>query len=103
VLGRSGELETLMESTGTPLGLFQEYKAKTSPIPLNADSVIVFLTDGASEAISPGGEQLGLERVIEYAVSRPARTIATIGGALAVQFAQTKLGSPDRSLVRRTG
>ena len=66
MLGRSGEVETMLGSTGIPVGLFQEYVGETKLIPFKTGSVVVLLTDGATESSNPGGEQLGLESIIEF-------------------------------------
>jgi PAS domain S-box-containing protein len=65
VLGPTGEIEHVMDSTGVPLGLFQEYAIENRTLRLNPGSLVVLLTDGATEAGDPDGAQLGLAGVIE--------------------------------------
>jgi len=91
VLGRSGEVEALIESTGIPLGLIPNYEIETKLIRLNADSVVVLLTDGASEASDPAGEQLGLERLIEYARAHRTEPAQQLADGLC-QYARTFTG-----------
>ena len=66
VLKQSGEVGTVLESTGRPLGLFAESSYQTSAeIQLEKGDLMAFFTDGVTEATSPGEEEFGTGRVLE--------------------------------------
>jgi len=79
VLNCSGEIEALMDSTGLPLGMFEDCRVETKSIRLTAGRIVVLLTDGVSEASDPAGEQLGLQGIAEYVRAHrtePAQNLA---------------------------
>lgn len=65
VLDASGNLESMLESTGVPLGMFEGRRFGTTSLAVKPGQVIVLLTDGATEAGQPN--DFGIDRVIAYA------------------------------------
>jgi sigma-B regulation protein RsbU (phosphoserine phosphatase) len=77
ILSRSGEVQTIMESTGIPLGLLTGHRIGAKLAPLQPGQVIILVTDGITEAGEP--EEFGAERVIAYVRehrAEPAQQIA---------------------------
>ena len=70
----------MLDSTGPPLGLFPVSKFSLhQPMSLDPGEIVVFLTDGVTEATTPDGHQFGTQRVLDKirALSHdPASTIA---------------------------
>lgn len=80
VIGRSGDVTSVLHSTGLPLGLFPESSYGASQaLSLQPGDIIVLLTDGITEAEDPYGEAFGITRVIQVVSGcrqEPAREIA---------------------------
>lgn len=80
LLDSSGELASVMEATGPPLGFFGDYKFPSSDvIPLDPGKIVLLLTDGMTESTAPDNLEFGAKRAIEYVRSHqhePARQIA---------------------------
>jgi serine phosphatase RsbU (regulator of sigma subunit) len=65
VLDESGEILTSMDSTTQPLALLPTIDPKEiGPIALRRGQLILLMTDGLLEALSPSGEEFGLDRVL---------------------------------------
>src|SRR5262249_27975038 len=66
VLDTKGEVRHLLKRTGLPLGIRPDtnYRAGT-PIKLEVGDLILLLTDGIEEAVSPKDELFGMERAID--------------------------------------
>ncbi len=79
LLGRSGEVASVMEPTGPPLGFFRDSEFSSSDvIPLHPEELLLLLTDGITESSAPDNTEFGAERAIKYACSHrhePARQI----------------------------
>jgi len=79
LLKSSGETKQVLESTGIPLGIIEDYSyAKSDPITLCADDMIVFLTDGITEAHAVNKSEFGFARTLDIIRSfryAPAREI----------------------------
>lgn len=60
----SGELKLQLPSTGPPLGWFPEAEYPCLNLDTAAGDVLLLLTDGIEEAMSPSGEQFGRERLL---------------------------------------
>jgi phosphoserine phosphatase RsbU/P len=58
-----GALRRIDAATSPPLGLFESVVFTEASLPLAPGDSLVLSTDGVHEATSPGGQQLGLERV----------------------------------------
>ena len=61
----SGDTVAPIELPGVPLGTFFGVSYDEITLPIAADDVFVFFSDGASEAMNPNGEEFGSERLIE--------------------------------------
>jgi sigma-B regulation protein RsbU (phosphoserine phosphatase) len=68
-LVRNGEVREIL-LTGNPLGALGESYGQTQ-IRLQADDVVVWLSDGLIEALDPSGEPFGYDR-IRQALNAPA-------------------------------
>lgn len=66
ILNASGDVQYMLESTGTPLGLFSTYRVGTRLIPLKPGQVLVLLTDGVTEEAGNADHRLGAKRIIKY-------------------------------------
>jgi PAS domain S-box-containing protein len=65
VLDRQGQTRAVLASTGCPLGIDSANEFPTGPTTTLEPGDLVFLfTDGIDEAVSPDGEQFGLERTL---------------------------------------
>jgi sigma-B regulation protein RsbU (phosphoserine phosphatase) len=54
-----------VERGGLPLGLFKDTRYYEYYLPIDAGQVLVLYTDGATEALSPGGEEYGRSRLVD--------------------------------------
>lgn len=65
VLNAAGELKYLLKRTGGPLGIQPDAQyAGSAPIQLAAGDVVLLLTDGVDESMSPSGEFFGTDRIL---------------------------------------
>ena len=64
LLRRDGTLEKL-HSTGTVLGLFEEWDSPTEECQLHPGDTLVLYTDGVTESFNTAEEEFGEERLIE--------------------------------------
>jgi PAS domain S-box-containing protein len=62
----SGEVDCVLESSGPPLGLFEDSQYVTSEVRLKPQQVLVLLTDGVTEMIASEEVQFGNDRVLDY-------------------------------------
>jgi phosphoserine phosphatase RsbU/P len=66
ILNRDGEPRAILKRTGPPLGLRGEAEYPCTPeVPLEAGEMILLLTDGFEEALSPADELFGMQRVLQ--------------------------------------
>lgn len=66
VLGSDGEVKSKLHSTGLPLGLDPGAEFQTPPaVRLEPGDLVLLLTDGLMEAMSPEGELFGIDRVLD--------------------------------------
>jgi len=69
----------LLKRIGIPLGIQPEARYSVGPeIALASGDLALFLTDGIEEAMSPGNEFFGVQRILEVVRThreRPAREI----------------------------
>ncbi len=96
---RRGEVEEIA-LPGTPLGRLGRNYGKGS-YPLEPDDLVVWLSDGFIEALSPGGEPFGYERLVA-ALSGPAASAVAVRHRLlaAVEaHAREVPADDDRTLV----
>ncbi len=78
--GGLGELmeATTSDATGLPLGVIPGYEYEALTISLELGDTITVYTDGVTDAMSPGGEIFGYDRVDQYLspdASHPAESI----------------------------
>ena len=91
VLGTSGEVEAVLESTGMPLGLFPDLRITATTMRVTPRATVLLLTDGVTEMPRPDGSELGTERVLEFVRAQRDRDARqTVEGLClaARQFAQ---------------
>lgn len=68
VFSADGEVKAKLPSTGLPLGLDPQAEYPTPPaVRLDPGDLLLLLTDGVMEAISPAGELFGIARVLDAA------------------------------------
>ena len=63
-----------LASTATVMGMFPEWSCQVSELQLNSGDVCLIYTDGLTEAMSPGGDEFGEDRLCE--TLRQNRTLA---------------------------
>jgi len=62
VLGADGGVKAVLESTGTPLGLYPDcHVSTTRSVPLADGDAVILLTDGITESQAPDGSFLGAD------------------------------------------
>lgn len=61
----NGDVEWL-QSTGTVLGLFQEWDSPIMECQLSAGDLLALYTDGVTESLDESGEEFGEQRLLEY-------------------------------------
>jgi PAS domain S-box-containing protein len=66
VMNASGSIDAVLESSGPPLGIFDDPGFVASTILLKPQQVVVLLTDGASEMTTSEDVQFGSDGVLEY-------------------------------------
>ena len=92
LLGASGEIKNQLKRTGFPLGIKPDVAyPRGSATSLSADDILLLLTDGIEEAMSPEETIFGAERILEVVRAnrdRSAREIADALYAAVRQFAQ---------------
>jgi PAS domain S-box-containing protein len=65
LLDGSGKVVHRMKSTGIPLGIMQEAIYHTSnPLEMEEKNILALLTDGITEAHTPGGAEFGMARAL---------------------------------------
>lgn len=62
-----------VERGGLPLGLFKDTRYYEYYLPIDAGQILVLYTDGATEALSPDGQEYGRKRLVD--VVRDCRTL----------------------------
>jgi len=94
VLAPAAGTARLLSATGPPIGLTTETQFREEIVTLAAGDRLVAFTDGLSEAISPDGSELGVDRVLETVAayrSRPVRECVEALGELGLSWSG---GSP---------
>jgi sigma-B regulation protein RsbU (phosphoserine phosphatase) len=61
-----GNVDGMLESSGPPLGLFEDASFVTSELPLTPQQLVLLLTDGASETMTAEEKEFGIDGVLEY-------------------------------------
>lgn len=79
VFDSAGVLKTRLLSTGMPLGIAPQMQFPAAdPIRLESGDLVVLMTDGVQEAISPDKRLLGIDPVFDVVRQNRARTAAEI-------------------------
>jgi len=90
LLDSAGQVTMALQSTGPPLGLFSAAEFSSSGgLSCQGAGMLVLLTDGITEAASPGGEEFTAGRALAVAHrqrAQPAREIADAICAAAREF-----------------
>jgi sigma-B regulation protein RsbU (phosphoserine phosphatase) len=79
----AGGIERLVP-TATVVGLFDVWDCATAEITLGRGDTLVVFSDGASEAIDPGGEEFGEERLVAILDAQPDAPAAALLDAIVV-------------------
>ena len=98
---REGPIEYLEEG-GVALGVLAETEYDDRPVALRPGDVLLFYTDGISEAESPSGEHFGvqrIERLVETLLDQGAGTIMGTLVERVLEWAGTRGSSDDLTLV----
>ena len=99
ILDSSGAVKARLESTAPPLAISPatEFPA-ADPITLDPGDIVVLLTDGIQEAMSPAEEQFGTDRVLEVVRAHRTRKAAQIVESLyraVCEFSQREKPADD--------
>ncbi len=89
----SGEVEQV-RSAGLPLGIVDGVVYGAHSDRLAPGELVVLFTDGVSEAESPDGEELGVERVVEVLARLEAPSATTVCRALVEEVERHAAGRP---------
>jgi sigma-B regulation protein RsbU (phosphoserine phosphatase) len=81
VLRPSGEIVRLATG-GTVLGVFPDITYEERTVPFGAGDRLVLYTDGITEALSPGGEEYGEERLAAASAARAGLPATALTAAL---------------------
>ena len=66
MINSPGEIKALLQSEALPLGILPDTKFPLAdPITLDPGDLVLMLTDGILEALSPEGEFFGTQRVLD--------------------------------------
>jgi serine phosphatase RsbU (regulator of sigma subunit) len=95
IRARTGAVETL-RSGGVVLGLTADVTGKIEEKKLNLEpnDIVVLYTDGLTEAMSPGGEELGLERVEQALLGCRGKSAPEVIDALIATAQAWQRGEP---------
>jgi PAS domain S-box-containing protein len=80
--GRDGNFKQRLESTGPPLGWFPEAEYPAITAPAESGDLLLLLTDGIEESLSPDGEFFGRDRVEGVIKQRSRESASSIVRAL---------------------
>ena len=79
VLDAAGEVKAVLKRTGVPLGLKPDSIYRPAPpVPLLAGDIVLLLTDGIEEAISPENTFFGVQRILAVARDHSKETARQI-------------------------
>ncbi|HEX7425202.1 MAG TPA: PP2C family protein-serine/threonine phosphatase, partial [Terriglobales bacterium] len=66
LMNGSGKIESVLESSGPPLGLFDDSHFVTSALLLAPQQLVILLTDGSAETTASEDVEFGTDGVLEY-------------------------------------
>jgi len=79
VLDSAGKVKQALPRTGIPLGMRPDTQYTSSPsLPLETGDIILLLTDGIEEALSPDGELFGSQRALDVVREHRAKSAQQI-------------------------
>ena len=87
LLRQDSTLERL-HSTGTVLGLFEEWEGPTMECPFSAGDVLALYTDGVTESFNSAGEEFGEDRLAEALKRHRDQPASTIVAAVVADIQQ---------------
>lgn len=79
LMNGSGGIDSVLESSGPPLGLFDDARFVAREVSLLPQQLVILLTDGAAETTAQEEREFGIDGVLEYVRKdrhRPARDLA---------------------------
>jgi serine phosphatase RsbU (regulator of sigma subunit) len=83
VLDQRGEVKATLKRTGVPLGLSAVTAYPSAQqVQLHPGDIVVLLTDGIDEAVSPDEQLFGMERTLKVLRERPSASAAQLVDAL---------------------
>jgi sigma-B regulation protein RsbU (phosphoserine phosphatase) len=94
VLGRGGQASTLEEAQGPPIGWVAAPELTTSLVQLQPGDRLLFLSDGAPEALDPRDQAFGFEGVTEQWAATLNRPLETAMDAMMQRIKSWNAGSP---------
>ncbi|MBN1996869.1 SpoIIE family protein phosphatase, partial [candidate division KSB1 bacterium] len=66
LINKNGDIKAKLDATGIPLGFMKDYRFENgNPIRLSAEDMVIFLTDGISEAHSLDRRMFGYDKAIK--------------------------------------
>lgn len=86
----------LLDVSGVPLGLFNDVVYDERKLQLDSDETVVFYTDGISEAMNPGDDEFGTERLLETVKKHSDLDPTGLKNALFEAVREFASGSPQR-------
>ncbi|HZQ25788.1 MAG TPA: SpoIIE family protein phosphatase [Terriglobales bacterium] len=97
VLNASGSTEHTLESTGPPLGLFPNVRfPRNAPITLHPGHLLVLLTDGITESVSPDGAEWGAHGALDYLVAHSHQSASQLAEGLYRQAQRFACNEPQK-------
>lgn len=96
ILGKNGETKHILKRTGPPLGLRPDATFSASEeIQLEPGDLMLLLTDGFEEALSPEEEFFGMKRVLDHIKEHQHESAEQIVRTLYHTFRQFTEGAPQ--------
>jgi PAS domain S-box-containing protein len=92
VLCDKGNVVSLLESSGPPLGIFDDSTFNATMIPLAAGQTLVLMTDGAPETTSLEDVQFGYAGVLNYVRGRISSSAEDISNGICSEVRQFAAG-----------
>ncbi len=93
---------TTGELSGLPLGMIPGTSYSQSVIPLGCGDIVILYTDSLIESETPGGEQVGRDRLLEFARQAPTDSPAVVGESLIRQvrsFTAASAKTDDETII----
>jgi phosphoserine phosphatase RsbU/P len=91
--GESGQVEQLPKG-GTALGVLPDLELNDHTLTIHPNDAIVFFTDGATDTLSPDGEDFGEDRLRQIIRANAMRPVYELLQALDAAFSDFRNGTP---------